>query len=263
MKRSFWKSDWFAGVVISLLFLLAGGSAILQSLERVAYDWGVQATTRVAGDKVAVIAIDDQSIANIGRWPWSRDVHAKMTDMLTGAQAKVIGNTVFFVEPQIDPGLIYINKISKFVENSSTPETEDITYGLDELKALLQEAESALNTDAKLAESFKNAGNVVLAMPFIVGEPRGNPDRPLPEYVVKNSLSKILDRIGAEEMGLLPIPTIAALPPIAEIGENAAAIGHLNANPDVDGAIRSEPLILTHYDKYYPSLSIQIAAKYL
>src|SRR5690606_30449110 len=103
---------------------------------------------------------------------------------LAGAQAKVIGNTVFFVEPQIDPGLIYINKISKFVENSSTPETEDITYGLDELKALLQEAESALNTDAKLAESFKNADNVILAMPFIVGEPRGNPDRPLPEYVV-------------------------------------------------------------------------------
>src|SRR5690606_39890317 len=26
---------------------------------------------------------------------------------------------------------------------------------------------------------------------------------------------------------------------------------------------RSEPLILAHYDKYYPSLSIQIAAKYL
>lgn len=263
MKKSFWKSDWFAGLVISLLFLFMGGSAILQSLERVAYDWGVQASTRDAGDKIAVIAIDDQSIANIGRWPWSRDVHAKMTDMLVDAQAKVIGNTVFFVEPQIDPGLQYINKISKFVEESSTPETEPIIYGVDQLKALITEAETALNTDAKLAESFKNAGNVVVAMPFIIGEPRGNPDKPLPEYVAKNSLSKILDRVDAEATGLLPIPTIAALSPIPEIGENAAAIGHLNANPDVDGAIRSEPLILTHYDKYYPSLSIQIAAKYL
>jgi len=263
LKKSFWKSDWFAGVVISLLFLFMGGSAIIQSLERVAYDWGVQATTRVAGDKVAVIAIDDQSIANIGRWPWSRDVHAKMTDMLVDAQAKVIGNTVFFVEPQIDPGLQYINKISKFVEESAAPETEPIIYSVDQLKALIEEAEAALNTDAKLSESFKNAGNVVVAMPFIIGEPRGNPDKPLPEYVEKNSLTKILDRVDAEATGLLPIPTIAALPPIPQIGENAAAIGHLNANPDVDGAIRSEPLILAHYDKYYPSLSIQIAAKYL
>jgi eukaryotic-like serine/threonine-protein kinase len=263
LKKSFWKSDWFAGIVISLIFLLMGGSAVLQSVERIAYDWGVQASTRDAGDKIAVIAIDDQSIANIGRWPWSRDVHAKMTDMLVDAQAKVIGNTVFFVEPQIDPGLQYINKISKFVEESAAPETEPIIYSVDQLKTLLEEAAIALNTDAKLAESFKNAGNVVVAMPFIIGEPRGNPDKPLPEYVEKNSLTKILDRIDAESTGLLPIPTIAALSPIPQIGENAAAIGHLNANQDVDGAIRSEPLILAHYDKYYPSLSIQIAAKYL
>src|SRR5690606_8285566 len=99
--------------------------------------------------------------------------------------------------------------------------------------------------------------------PFVIGEPRGNPDNPLPEYVTKNSLSRVIDRVDAENAGLLPIPTIAALPPIPQVGENVAAIGHLNANPDVDGAIRSEPLVLAHYDKYYPSLSIQIAAKYL
>jgi len=50
---------------------------------------------------------------------------------------------------------------------------------------------------------------------------------------------------------------------VAAVGESAAAIGHLNANPDVDGAIRSEPLVLAYYDQFYPSLSLQIAAKYL
>ena len=29
--------------------------------------------------------MDEQSIANLGRWPWSRDVHARMTDLLAGA----------------------------------------------------------------------------------------------------------------------------------------------------------------------------------
>ena len=33
-------------------------------------------------DKVAVIAIDDQSIANLGRWPWPRAIHAKIVDIL-------------------------------------------------------------------------------------------------------------------------------------------------------------------------------------
>ncbi|HZV99726.1 MAG TPA: serine/threonine-protein kinase [Methylophilaceae bacterium] len=260
MKKTFWKSDWFAGLIISLLFLFAGGSAVLQGLERKAYDWGVQASSRNAGDKIAIIAIDDQSIANLGRWPWPRDIHAKIIDMLAAAHAKVIGNTVFFVEPQLDPGLVYINKLAEFIAGSTIP---TVSPEAPQLDSLIKDAQTALNTDAKLAESVKAAGNVVLAMPFIIGEPRGNPDKPLPAYVVKDALTKIIDRVGAEEYGLLPIPTIAALSPISQVGESASGIGHLNANPDVDGAIRSEPLVLSHYDQFYPSLSLQIAAKYL
>lgn len=74
MKRSFWKSDWFAGLAISLLFLFAGGSVILQSFERVAYDWGIQVTTGAAGDQIAVMAIDEQSIASIGQLNANPDV---------------------------------------------------------------------------------------------------------------------------------------------------------------------------------------------
>ncbi|BCM24176.1 CHASE2 domain-containing serine/threonine-protein kinase [Methyloradius palustris] len=260
MKKTFWKSDWFAGLVISLLFLFAGGTAILQSLERKAYDLGVEASSRNPGDKIAIIAIDDQSIANIGRWPWSREVHAKMIDLLAGAHAKVIGNTVFFIEPQIDPGLSYINKLAEVVANA--PEISALPQSA-ELNSILKDAQANLNTDATLAASIKAADSVVIAMPFVVGEPRGNPDKPLPDYVLKNGLSKIIDKVGAEESGLLPLPTINALSPVAIIGESAAAIGHLNANPDVDGAIRSEPLVLAYYDQFYPSLSLQIAAKYL
>ena len=72
MKSGFWKSDWFLGLALALLVFFASGSDLLQSLERKAYDMGVQASSRTPSDRVAVIAIDDQSIANIGRWPWPR-----------------------------------------------------------------------------------------------------------------------------------------------------------------------------------------------
>ncbi len=88
-KIDFWRADWFLGVVVTLLVLAAVGTDLVQSLERKAYDLGVKAASRTPSDKIAVIAIDKQSIDNIGRWPWSRDVHAKMTDTLTGARAKV------------------------------------------------------------------------------------------------------------------------------------------------------------------------------
>ena len=71
MKKSgFWKADWFLGVVVTLLVLATVSSDLVQSLERKAYDLGVKATSRTPSDKIAVIAIDKQSIDNIGRWPW-------------------------------------------------------------------------------------------------------------------------------------------------------------------------------------------------
>lgn len=121
MKKFFWKKDWFAALVISLVFLFAANSAFLQSLERKAYDLGVQASSRDTSGKVAIIAIDDLSTANIGRWPWSRDVHAKMIEKLSAGQVKVVGNAVYFLEPQIDPGFSYINTISPFVASSTIP----------------------------------------------------------------------------------------------------------------------------------------------
>ena len=81
-KTGFWKTDWFLGLVVSCVMLVAASSDLIRSLERKAYDLGVQASSRIPLDRVAVIAIDDSSIANIGRWPWPRDRLAKMTDLL-------------------------------------------------------------------------------------------------------------------------------------------------------------------------------------
>ncbi|MFM7461794.1 MAG: CHASE2 domain-containing protein, partial [Burkholderiales bacterium] len=90
-KEGFWSKDWFFGVVIVVVVI--GANVFTNSfdaLETKAYDWGLAATSKTPSDRVAVIAIDDQSINNIGRWPWSREIHANMIDKLAGAKAKVI-----------------------------------------------------------------------------------------------------------------------------------------------------------------------------
>ena len=251
MKSAFWKTDWFLGLAVVVLMLFAGGSDLLQSLERKAYDMGVQASSRTPSDKIAVIAIDDTSIANIGRWPWSREVHAKMTDLLAGAKAKVIANTVFLFEPQIDPGYQYITKLLELAAKAQ-PEGAETSPML----GLLKEAEAALNTDRRLAESYGKAGNVLLPMLFTIDIPRGKPDRPLADYVVKNAIAGKEDELGA-------LPTSAVQVPLDSLGRAAAGLGHLNANPDVDGGIRTEPLVLRYFEHHFPSLSLMIAAKSL
>jgi serine/threonine-protein kinase len=88
--------------------------------------------------------------------------------------------------------------------------------------------------------------------------PQGKPDRPLPDYVVKNALPKVGGNVD-DTM----VPTKRADYPIETIGKSVAAIGHLNATPDVDGGTRTEPLVLGYYGQVFPSLSMMIAARSL
>ena len=256
-KAAFWKQDWFLGVVVALVLLFAAGTQIVQSLERTAYDWGVRASSRNPSDKVVVIAIDDASIRSIGRWPWSRDVHAKMAEILAGGNAKIVGNLVFFSEPQVDAGLTYIQKLVEVYNRAAGGGTPGGALG--EVGAVLQEAELALNTDRRLAESYTKAGNVLLPILFEIGDPRGKPDKPLPEFVLKNRLINIG---GNSDETPLPTSSVLSLP-IESIGNAAGGIGHLNSSIDVDGGIRAEPLVLQFFDQYYPSLSMMLAAKSL
>lgn len=296
MKPRLWSSDWFVGLTITVVVAIFSGSANFQSLERTAYDWGVRSTVKLPSDKIAIIAIDDQSIANLGRWPWPRDLHADLVKKLSEGGAKIIGQTVFFLEPQIDPGTQHIRNLANFFSSSSfnhapaditklgvllenqsdnkslvdildfyqqSSINSGLTRDIESLKSQIFEAEQSLNTDSKLAESFAAAKNVILAMPFILGVARGNPDQEMPDYVVKNSINQIRDRVSAQSQGLFPVSSVNAIPPIPEVGSVVAAIGHLNAILDIDGGIRSEPLVIKYYDRFYPSVSLQIAARSL
>ena len=279
MKTAFWKADWFLGLVIAIaLVAFAKVSGFVPGLERWAYDQGVKMSSKAPSDKIAVIAIDDPSIANIGRWPWPREVQAKLIDQLSAAKAKVIGNTVFFFEPQKDPGLAYVEKMLE-VYNKAYPGTvQDIpgvspiggatpaaqgpqpTGEFAEIGRILGEASAALNSDVRLAATMKKTNNVLVPLVFdqmTYSPPQGKPDKPLPDYVTRNTIG------GATNAGGSYMHGANALVPIPIIGEAAAGMGHLNSSLDDDGAVRFEPLVIDYYGQQYPSLSLLLAAKTL
>ena len=78
---------------------------LLGQVELKTYDMRLKALERVPPQHVVIAAIDEQSLAKVGRWPWSRTVHAELARRLDEAGAKVIAFDLFFPEresPNID-----------------------------------------------------------------------------------------------------------------------------------------------------------------
>ncbi len=251
-KGELLKKDWFVALVFSLLFLIGvvNGADFLERLERMAYDAGVQAAHRNPGsaENIVIVAIDEDSIQKIGRWPWPRNVLAEAVDRLSAAKAKVIGLQVFLSEPQTDAGLGYLRRLGAALGKSAQK---------GEVGALLTQAERELNTDRRLAESIPAAGNVVLPMHFTFGRPAGKPDAPLPDFVSRNRLPLIFARTQAVET---PPQTKAVSIPLDTFGRHSAGVGHLNIIPDMDGGVRGDILAVEYYGDHYPSLALLLAA---
>ena len=251
-KRSpFWRADWFVGVLVVLaVFVLHSATDFFGTLERRYYDFASTSTSRQPSERIAIVAIDDQSIANIGRWPWPRDVQARLIDQLAAAKAKTIVNTTLFFEPQTDRGMLYIRKMKDVLADPAMGPNA----AADQLGKVIADAEIALDTDALLSNSMAKAANVLVPSVFTMGVPQGKPDKPLPAYALKSAV---------DEQGNFSVPAVRSQQPIEAVGTAAAGIGHLNQLPDVDGAIRQEPLLINYFGKAVPSMSLLAAAKSL
>ncbi len=302
MKTRIWAQDWFAAVAFTLLFLVLAYGVFadsFQALERYTYDVGVRATERTPSDRISIVAIDDASIRNLGRWPWPRAQQAELIKKLHEGGARVVANTALYLEAEQSAGAETLNALN--AELAASPLTQQIpveidTFGvmLDEtakdapqvagiaeayrdsalakdyrglMTALLARLDAAAKAsgapDEQLASALQAQGHSVLPMIFTLGRPQGRPDEPLPEYVRRNALTSIQDRIDARAAGALPLPAMNVQLPIPLLAQATSAIGHINVTPDVDGAVRFEPLVIQYYDEFYPSLSLIVAAEAL
>ena len=105
------SSDYSGGEPLWRHFVMAGLIAALlipvlffppfRLIEARLYDiLSVIAPPLPAQPGAVIVAIDEPSIGEIGqRWPWPRDIHAKLVESLRAAGAKVIAFDIIFADP--------------------------------------------------------------------------------------------------------------------------------------------------------------------
>jgi PAS domain S-box-containing protein len=90
---------WLAAIVLISTAIGIGLSWRLPELDAAARDWMLRTRGAVPPPaEVAIIAIDDPSIARLGRFPWPRSYTARLLDLVSAVRPKAIAVDLLFSE---------------------------------------------------------------------------------------------------------------------------------------------------------------------
>ena len=98
-----WRHFLMAGLIAALLLPVLFFRPFHLIEARLFDILSIVAPARPPQPSAIVVAIDEPSFSEIGqRWPWSRDLHARLIERLRAAGAKVIAFDIIFSEPSTE-----------------------------------------------------------------------------------------------------------------------------------------------------------------
>jgi len=236
-----------------LLVLLVDTSGLykypfLKQLENWTYDTRLNFTRpNTLDDRVVIVDIDENSLAEVGRWPWGRDKLATIVDNLFETyQVKVVGFDIVFAEKDESSGL------EQFEQLARTTLKDNSGY-----KRALQEIRPSLMHDEIFASSLVGK-NVVMGYYFKANLQEG-------ESGITGSLPPALTKMDAQWSERLPLNKAAGYGGNLQIIQSSAQSGGYFDNPfvDADGVFRRVPLVQAYEGYLFASLALATTQGYL
>ncbi len=198
--------------------------------------------------RVIVVAVDDSSLTEIGRWPWSRDLLSTLIERVLGEyHAKVLTLDIIFSEPQLNP-LYETLRLLKEAKYNDANVTD-----------WLEKHQSLGDIDGQLEATFKKYHQQLIPGYFFYPMDADVPDE------ARARLSGYLKDMGNSIIGaqFTPdantfIPRVAAIEAnLPRLTRSTDLVGFFNFFPDTDGVVRRVPLLVKAEDEIYPSMDLQ------
>lgn len=243
------KKRWLpigAGLLIAIASIALqiapteGTARVLQRVNSLVYDLRLafaDIPAKPAPYPIVFVDIDEQSLEEQGRWPWSRATIAALSRRLLEEGSLVVGFDVMFSEPELNP----VQQISKAL--GQLP---------DNLAAPLRRLESSLDADQRLANVLSQ-GDFVLG--FLLHRHQSLSGAPL-----KGKLPVPVYPSPASHFPGFLVPEMpSATANLPRLQSAAIAGGFITTIPDQDGLLRKTPAILAFEDQLYPSLALAMA----
>jgi adenylate cyclase len=209
----------------------------IDQLDSIIYDARLRLTMPGKGDpRIVILDIDEKSLGEVGRWPWSRNVMARLMDKLFDQyKIAIVGFDVIWAERDTSSGMDVLDALAR-KELKGAPGFQDA----------YQQLRSKLDYDGQFAASLKGR-------PVVLG------------YYFNSEAAAV--KANVIPRPALPAGSLAdrniAFPKwhgytgnLPAYQENAAAGGHFNPLVDDDGVSRRVPMILEYDGAYYEPLSL-------
>jgi len=245
LKRRFF-APVFIGVMLTLMAVLVKTTEVpvLSELDRrlewLAYDLRVRLMLpeEVAPDpRIVIVDIDEKSLLELGRWPWSRSTIAALVDRVFEAGAAVMAMDVMYAEPQQDGMSELLDSMSDEVRDSIL---ENVPL-----------PESLGGADQRLASSLEGR-KVVLG--YAIADASSFPKGSLPPPLV-------MDSWLVESLVLIDMDSYIANLDLLQ--QHASGGGFFSIMPDDDGIIRTAPLLARRNGQLYGSLALETVRQFL
>jgi adenylate cyclase len=150
---------WVVGAIVLVWVLLLWRPTFVEFIELKLYDLKFRFRgTRPPSKEVVILAIDDDSVKKVGRWPWSREDIARLLKAVKEAGPKVIALDIIFAEKQETEALKSVTNLrQEFVRKG---------VASPEILSLLAQEERRVDVDRKLAQVIKEGSPTILGFFF-------------------------------------------------------------------------------------------------
>jgi len=232
----------FAWIPVLLAVLHVVGVARIGALDWVDnlyYDARLRATMpRTMDERIVIVDVDEKSLAEVGRWPWSRDKLARITHELFDRQGiAALGFDVVFAEPDDSSGLRHLQKLAD----------RQLAH-IPEFAAQVAALSDELDHDRQFAKAIANRP-VVLGY-YFTSDRDGRKSGDLPPPVMRK------DAMRGHAAGFIQWNGYGGN--ISVLSSAAAGAGYFNSITDADGVVRAVPLVSEFGGVYYESLALAV-----
>ncbi len=232
------------GALLTLLAACASiglfGSDTVGRLDAMLGDMRMRVEAPQLDTRIVIVDIDEKSLNQIGRFPWGRDVQARLVSQLTGHYGvAAVGFDISFPEPDTSSGYGVLADLAK-----------GELAGVPGLRSQLERLKPQMDYDALFAEAMRGQP-VVLG--YSVSDRQKKGVLPKPAFTVSELNGRTVTAFTA--------PGYEAN--LAQLQQAAQGAGIFTALTDSDGVLRSSTLLARIGDAYYPSLSLATASVYL